>query len=134
MYESVRMDWKSRGPVVLIGTLDTKGEELLFLKQRLSAAGIEVLVIDVGVLGAPAFPADISREEISAAGGVCLQDLTVEHDRGKAIAAMEGGLAAWCRTHSDCIAGVLGIGGSAGTSIATAGMRELQMGLPKLMV
>ena len=128
------MDWKPRGPVVLIGTLDTKGEEIRFLKQRLSAAGVEVLVIDVGVLGAPAFPPDISREEIVAAGGMRVQDLTAERDRGNAIAAMELGLAAWCRTHSDRIAGVLAIGGSAGTSIATAGMRELRTGVPKLMV
>jgi uncharacterized protein (UPF0261 family) len=128
------MQWKPRAPVVLVGTLDTKGAEVLFLKNRLSAAGVQVLVIDVGVLGAPAFAPDVSRDEIVAAGGMLVQDLNVEHDRGKAIAAMELGFAAWCRTHSDRIAGILGIGGSAGTSIATAGMRELRTGVPKLVV
>jgi uncharacterized protein (UPF0261 family) len=126
------MEWKPRAPVVLVGTLDTKGAEVLFLKNRLSAAGIDALVIDVGVLGAPAFAPDISRDEVVAAGGMRVQD--VEHDRGKAIAAMELGFAAWCRTNSERIAGILGIGGSAGTSIATAGMRELRTGVPKLMV
>ena len=88
------MDWKSRGPIALIGTLDTKGEEILFLKQRLSALGAHVLVIDVGVLGAPAFEPDVSREEIAASAGVRLEELVFERDRGKAIAAMERGLAA----------------------------------------
>ncbi|MEO8658325.1 MAG: Tm-1-like ATP-binding domain-containing protein [Bryobacteraceae bacterium] len=121
---------KPRGPVVLMGTLDTKGEEIRFLKEHLTAVGIEVLVVDVGVLGAPAFAPDVSREQILACTGERLAD----GDRGKSIAAMERGLAAWCRTHGDRIAGMLAVGGSAGTSIATAGMREVRIGVPKLMV
>lgn len=128
------MDWKPRGPVALVGTLDTKGEEIRFLQQRLSAAGVETLVIDVGVLGGPAFPPDVSREEIAAAAGMRLDQLAAEGDRGRAIAAMERGLALWCRAHGGRITGILAIGGSAGTSIATAGMRELRTGVPKLMV
>jgi uncharacterized protein (UPF0261 family) len=121
---------KPRGPVVLIGTLDTKGEEIRFLKQHLTAAGVEVLVLDVGVLGAPAFVPDVTREQILA----CTGERLTHGDRGKSIAAMERAVAAWCRTHGDQIAGVLGVGGSAGTSIATAGMREVRIGVPKLMV
>jgi uncharacterized protein (UPF0261 family) len=128
------MDWNPRGPMLLIGTLDTKGSEILFLKECLQAAGGDVIVVDVGVLGTPAFPADVSREEVAEKGGTCLEDLRRDQDRGKAIAAMEQGLAAWFRGRRDTIAGVLGIGGSAGTTIATAGMRELPVGIPKLMV
>ena len=124
----------SRGPIALVGTLDTKGEEILFLKECLSALGIEVLVMDAGILGAPSFEPDISRDEIAASGGAQLAGLVHDHDRGKAIAAMERGLASWFRARRDSIAGVLAIGGSAGTSIATAGMRELRTGVPKLMV
>ncbi len=128
----------SRGPIALVGTLDTKGEEILFLKECLSALGMQVIVIDAGILGAPPFQPDVSREEIAASGGAELADLVRNHDRGKAIAAMERGLASWFRARRDSIAsmmaGVLAIGGSAGTSIATAGMRELRTGVPKLMV
>jgi uncharacterized protein (UPF0261 family) len=128
------MDWNPRGRIALIGTLDTKGEEILFLKQCLSAVGAEVLVIDAGVLGTPLFQPDVSRQEIAALAGARLEELLLARDRGKAIAAMERGVASWFRERRGAIAGVLGIGGSAGTSIATAGMRELPTGVPKLMV
>jgi uncharacterized protein (UPF0261 family) len=128
------MDWNPRGRIALIGTLDTKGDEILFLKQRLCALGVQVLVIDAGVLGSPLFQPDVSREEIAARAGTRLDDLVLARDRGKAITAMERGLASWFRERRDTIAGVLAIGGSAGTSIATAGMRELPVGVPKLMV
>ena len=122
------------GPIALVGTLDTKGEEILFIKERLSALGVSALVMDVGILGVPLFQPDISREEIALSGGARLADLVRERDRGQAIAAMGRGLAAWIRERREALAGVLAIGGSAGTSIATAGMRELRTGVPKLMV
>src|SRR6266851_3688917 len=55
------MDWNPRGRIALIGTLDTKGDEILFVKQRLCALGAEVLVIDVGVFGAPPFQPESER-------------------------------------------------------------------------
>jgi uncharacterized protein (UPF0261 family) len=128
------MDWNLRGRIALIGTLDTKGDEILFLKQCLSAVDAEVLVIDVGVLGAPTFQPDISRQEIARLAGTRLEDMVLAGDRGQAIAAMERGLASWFHERRNSVAGVLAIGGSAGTSIATAGMRELPTGVPKLMV
>jgi uncharacterized protein (UPF0261 family) len=128
------MDWNPRGRIALIGTLDTKGDEILFLKQCLSALDAEVVAIDVGVLGAPAFQTDVSRQEIAALAGTRIEDLVLAGDRGQAMAAMERGLASWFRERRNTIAGVLAIGGSAGTSIATAGMRELAAGVPKLMV
>jgi uncharacterized protein (UPF0261 family) len=121
---------KSRGPILLIGTLDTKGEEILYLKQRLVAQGADVQVMDVGVMSRPFFEADITRLQIAPN----IDELVREADRGKAIAAMEQGVAAWCREHRGDIAGILAIGGSAGTTIATAGMRELPVGVPKLML
>jgi uncharacterized protein (UPF0261 family) len=128
------MEWKSRFPIALVGTLDTKGEEILFLKQRLSAWGAEVLVIDVGVLGFPYFKPDVTREEIAASAGKRLEEVIRDGDRGRAVTAMESGCASWFRAHRSRVAGVLAIGGSAGTTIATAGMRALPTGLPKLMV
>jgi uncharacterized protein (UPF0261 family) len=130
------MTWDPRGPIVLIGTLDTKGEEFQFLKERLHALGVEVLVIDAGVLGAPAFPPDVTREEIAARGGASLEELVNHRDRGEAVAAMARGVAAWSRERQAerPVGGVLAIGGSAGSAIAAAGMRELPIGVPKLMV
>jgi uncharacterized protein (UPF0261 family) len=65
---------------------------------------------------------------------VRLEDLVRERDRGAAIAAMERGIAAWFRNRRESVTGVLAIGGSAGSAIATAAMRELPVGIPKLMV
>jgi len=128
------MDWKPRGPIVLVGTLDTKGHEVLFLKQRLSEMGAQTFVIDVGVLGGSPFEPDVSREEIAGEAGASIEELALKADRGEAIEKMAFGLAAWFSKRRDSIAGVLAIGGSAGTSIAAAGMRELPMGVPKIMV
>src|SRR5260370_12157850 len=114
-----------RGGMVLSGTMDTKGEGIWFVKQWLSTAGIEALVIDAGVLGTPPFLPDVSREEIAALAGTRLEDLVLARDRGQAMAAMERGVASWFHERRDTIRGVLAIGGSAGTSVATAGMREL---------
>jgi len=120
----------------LIGTLDTKGAEIQFLRERLAAAGAQVLVVDVGVLGAAPFEPDVPRDAIAAHAGAALSELAAAGDRGAAVAAMQEGLAKWLARYSagNPVAGVLAIGGSAGTSIATAGMRELPVGLPKLMV
>jgi uncharacterized protein (UPF0261 family) len=60
------MDWNPRGQIALIGTLDTRGEEILFLKHCLHKVGADVLVIDAGVLGAPLFPAEVAAPEPAA--------------------------------------------------------------------
>jgi uncharacterized protein (UPF0261 family) len=128
------MDLTSRRPIALIGTLDTKGDEILFLKETLSTLGCDVFVIDVGVQGEPSFQPDVTREEIAAKAGARIDDLVARGDRGVAIETMALGLAAWFRSRVSTISGLLAIGGSAGTSIATAAMRELPTGVPKLMV
>ena len=69
--------------VLLVGTLDTKGDEYAFLRDRLREAGVDVLVADAGTLGPPTIEADISREELAAAGGADLAALA----RGAATAA-----------------------------------------------
>ncbi len=127
---------KPCGPVALIGTLDTKGEEVQFLRDHLRSLGFEVVVIDVGILGAPPFMPDITHEEIASRGGNSLEALVSGGDRGKAVMTMQLGLAAWLRERhrQKPLAGVLAVGGSGGTSIASAGMRELPLGVPKLMV
>jgi uncharacterized protein (UPF0261 family) len=119
--------------VVLVGTLDTKGDEYAFLRDRLQQAGVATLLVDVGTQGSPRTRADISREEVAAAGGFDVAALT---DRGTAVQAMCSAVAGVVRRLFDegrC-QGVLAAGGSGNTAIATAAMRALPVGVPKVMV
>src|SRR5271170_4656161 len=118
-------------PVLLIGTLDTKGSEIAFTRDRLQAAGVAVLVIDASVLQPPAFAADVAREEVYAAAGIRLADVQRAGDRGRAIEAAARGVAkiALDLHAKGSVDGVLGLGGSAGTTIATAAMRALPFGV-----
>ncbi|HYP47868.1 MAG TPA: Tm-1-like ATP-binding domain-containing protein, partial [Thermoleophilaceae bacterium] len=122
--------------VLLIGTLDTKGAELEFMRERLTLAGVDTLIADVGTLGLPHGRPDITREEVGAASGVDVGALATAGDRGAAITAMAGAAATLARRLYDegRIHGVLAAGGSGNTAIATAAMQALPVGVPKLMV
>ena len=123
-------------PVLLIGTLDTKGAEFAHVRDRLRAAGVSVLVLDVGVLAPPPFAPDITREAVFAAAGTTAAAVKAAGDRGKAVALAATGaakLAAELHAKGQ-VSGVLSLGGSAGTTIGTAAMRALPVGVPKLMV
>ncbi|MBT2439551.1 Tm-1-like ATP-binding domain-containing protein [Streptomyces sp. ISL-36] len=122
--------------VVLVGTLDTKGLEYGWLRERLLLRGVEVVVVDTGVIGSPRIPADVSRAEVARAAGVDLERLRAEGDRGAAVTTMARGAAEVVRRlyAEGRLHGVLALGGSGGTSIATRAMRELPLGVPKVMV
>jgi uncharacterized protein (UPF0261 family) len=121
--------------VVLAGTLDTKGHEYAFLRDRVREQGVDVLLVDVGV-HPPQIEPDISREEVAAAAGEDAGALAATGDRGQATTAMASGAAALLqRLHAEGrVDGVLGMGGSGGSSIVTTAMRALPVGVPKLMV
>ena len=122
--------------VVLVGTLDTKGHEYAFLRERLMEHGVEVVVIDVGVGDPLAIRPEVSGEEVAEAAGTSRASLTAAGDRGAAMDAMGRGAAAIVgRLHGQgrCD-GVLATGGSGGTSVATRAMQALPVGVPKLMV
>ncbi len=123
-------------PVLLIGTLDTKGVEIQFLRDRLNQADVRTTVIDAGVLRPPHFPPDIPREEVFRAAGTSLDAVQRAGDRGQAVEAAARGVSrlALDLANRGKVTGVLGLGGSAGTTIATAAMRALPFGIPKLMV
>lgn len=116
----------------LVGTADTKGEELAYVKAQLAAAGQDVLLVDVGTR-APACSVDVTGAQVAAAHPKGAEAVLATDDRGTAVAAMGEAFGAFLRTRSG-IAGVMGIGGGGGTSIVTAGMRTLPIGIPKLMV
>ena len=122
--------------VVIVGTLDTKAEEIGFARDVLAAQGVGVHVVDTGVMGDPGFEPDTPASDVAAAGGESLETLRESADRGTAMEVMGEGAAAVCqRLHDDGVLdGVLGLGGSGNTSVATTAMRALPYGVPKLMV
>ena len=77
--------------VLLIGTLDTKGHEYAFVRDRIASRGHRVLVMDLGVLGEPAFIPDIGAAEVARAGGGDLVALRARGDRGAAVEVMQNG-------------------------------------------
>src|SRR5438067_2469942 len=120
--------------VAILATLDTKGAEAAYLKECVVRTGQVALLVDTGVLGAAQVPADIARETVAEAAGASLAELRQTADRGQAVEAMGRGAAAVLADLQEKgrLAGVLGLGGSAGTSIAAAAMQALPIGLPKL--
>jgi uncharacterized protein (UPF0261 family) len=122
--------------VVLLGTLDTKGLEYQFLRAQLHASGCATLLVDAGVLGTPATVPDITREEVARAAGTDLAALVAAADRGAAVEAMaRGATAIVTRLHAEGrLDGILGLGGSGGSSLVTQAMRALPIGVPKLLV
>jgi uncharacterized protein (UPF0261 family) len=122
--------------VVLIGTLDTKGIEYAFLRDRLRETGVDVVLVDAGVLGEPLVEPDVAREEVARAGGADHAELVRTGDRGGAVDAMGRGAAAvLARLHDEGrLDGVAAVGGSGNSSIAAQAMRDLPVGVPKLIV
>jgi uncharacterized protein (UPF0261 family) len=122
--------------VLLIGTLDTKGAEIAFVRDKLLSAGIPVLVADTGILGPPQCEPDISREAVFSAAGANVEAVKSAGDRGKAVSLAADGVAKVASElhRQGRLTGVMGLGGSAGTTIGTAAMRALPVGVPKLMV
>ncbi|MBP1693695.1 MAG: hypothetical protein H6Q37_1578 [Chloroflexi bacterium] len=122
--------------VVIVGALDTKGQEFQFVKELIEKQGLKTLVVDFGVLGTPLFTPDITREDVAQAGGGDLSTLSSGEHKDKAMQVMAAGLAAIVRKLYDDgkLNGIIGMGGSGGTSIATSAMRTLPVGVPKLMV
>jgi len=122
--------------IAVLGTLDTKGREHAFVADRIRVRGHAPLLIDVGTGNAPAVTPDIPRSAVAAAAGIDLAALMARGDRGECVSAMARAaprllekLAAEGR-----IQGVIALGGGGGTAIATAAMRALPIGFPKLMV
>jgi uncharacterized protein (UPF0261 family) len=122
--------------IVLIGTLDTKGREVEYVKKRIEGRGHRTLVVDTGVLGRPAFEPDITRETVARAAGMDLVELTERRDTSTAVQAMMKGTTEVVRKlHTGgLLDGVMSLGGGKGTSMATAAMRELPLGVPKVAV
>jgi uncharacterized protein (UPF0261 family) len=122
--------------IAIVAALDTKHAEAALIRNVIAATGVTPLVVDVGVLGEPGIPAAVSRAEVAAAGGENLAELVRSADKGRAMAAMTRGAAVVAaRLHAEGnLDGIIGLGGTAGTTIASSAMRALPVGVPKLLV
>jgi len=126
----------ARPGIALVGTLDTKGAEIAYVRERLLALGTEPVVIDSGILGEPGCPADVTREEVARAGGHELDDVRRAGSRGAAVELMLEGVRATClRLYADgAIRGILCLGGAEGALMGAAAMHALPVGVPKVIV
>jgi len=122
--------------VVLLGTLDTKGAEYEFVRDRLRKLGCEVVMVDAGTLAQDRFPVDVGPDAVAAAAGFDRGALATAGDRGAAMTAMGAGAArVVARLHAEGrLDGILALGGSGGASLGSAAMRALPIGVPKLIV
>ncbi len=122
--------------IAVVGTLDTKGSEHAFVAEQIRARGHQTLLIDVGTLLPPTVEPDVKRQQIAGVGEIDLDRLTELKNRGESIKAMSIAapkmLAALVGQGK--VDGVISLGGGGGTSIATAAMRALPIGIPKVMV
>ena len=123
--------------ILMIGAFDTKGSEYDFLRGEISRFGHQVISVDTSVVGNPkGVVSDISADEVVSAAGRTIQELRDFNDRGRAMAAMADGAAVIARRlyDSEAFGGIIGMGGSGGSSVVTAAMRALPVGVPKVCV
>ena len=122
--------------IVVLATLDTKGVEAQYMREQIEKMGESALVMDVGVVGRPAALPDVTREEVAAAGGTPLATLLEKPDRAVAAPVMAAGATAIVTrlAGEGKVHGIVAMGGTQGTTLATTVMRALPYGFPKVMV
>jgi len=122
--------------IVVLATLDTKGKEAQYMREQIQKMGEKALVIDVGVVGEPATRPDVTRAEVAAAGGTPLSKLLEKPDREVAAPVMAAGATAIVTrlAAEGRVQGIVAMGGTQGTTLATTVMRALPYGFPKVMV
>jgi uncharacterized protein (UPF0261 family) len=126
----------SRKTVAIVCTLDTKHVHASLLKEAIEKRGHGVLIVDTGLRAGGALTADVPRERVATAAGIDPASLANTVDRGETLAAMARGATSILTDlqHKGEVHGVLGIGGGSGTAVASAVMRALPYGVPKLLV
>jgi uncharacterized protein (UPF0261 family) len=125
-----------RKAIAIVATLDTKGEEVGYVKELIAKRGHKVIVIDTGVLGQAPFRPEITRDQVAEAAGTSLDKLIALGDEGKAIGAMGEGAAIIAQGlySGGKLDGIVAFGGSMGTSVAMVVMKALPLVMPKLLV
>lgn len=122
--------------IAILGTLDSKGEEHAFVAEIIRSRGHVALLIDVGTGGEPTVKPDVTRFEVADSAGLDLAAIMARKDRGEAVTAMSQAAPVLLGKlqREGKIDGVISLGGGGGTAIASAAMRALPIGFPKLMV
>jgi uncharacterized protein (UPF0261 family)/ABC-type branched-subunit amino acid transport system ATPase component len=118
-------------PVIVAGTLDTKGDELRFIRDEIAAAGVRVVLVDLSTSGQPS-PADVPPHHIATyfRGG---PNAVFTGERGAAITAMAEAFEAWVR-RQELVGGLISAGGSGGSALVAPAMRSLPIGVPKVLI
>ncbi len=122
--------------VLIISTLDTKSAETEYLKMKLESIGLDALVMDLSMGGEGLFAGDITPRQVAEAGGSSLEAIWSSRERAKITAVIIAGASRLAGQFLSAgkIDGVVGVGGSTGSLMATEVMRTLPFGLPKLMI
>lgn len=127
----------ARKRIVIVCNLDTRGEDILFVKELIAGRGIEPVLLDFSMEEPPPFPGDITTEEVALRGGLAIDELraTFRSDRDRATNNQIAGAAAIVLdlARQQRVHGIIGIGGGTATLVATSIMKRLPFGMPKLM-
>lgn len=131
---------KGRKTVLLVGTCDTKGDEIAFMKEVIESESVDCMVMDIGLMKDPAIRPDVTRQDVAAAGGHRLEDLIAEALAGRYETSAEelaigaGRFMMEELVRKGVVDGVIAIGGSMGTAITLKALRSLPIGFPKMLI
>jgi len=130
------MNMSSQPTVLIVATMDTKGNEVQYLSTVLQACGVHVITLDAGIMGDATFPVTINRYEVAMAAGKNLSEVRAMASEGEALLVMTAGATKLALNlfNEKKIDGIMGLGGSMGTTLGTGVMRALPIGFPKLMI
>jgi len=122
--------------IAIIATLDTKGDQVEYLKGLIEGEGHNTVVIDAGVLGKPSFQPTVSRNQVAQAAGKNLEDIVKLNYEFHALAEMTEGVCKIVKEmcSNNKLNGLLAVGGSMGTSLALKVMKAVPIGIPKLII
>lgn len=122
--------------ILVVGTADTKADEMLFIRQCLEQEGAQATIMDVGVLGTPPFPVEITNNDVAQAAGLTLQQVAGLGDENLAMTRMAEGAVtlALQRYREGEVHGILALGGTMGTDLALDVTAAMPVGMPKFIV
>lgn len=123
----------SDSTIIVAGTFDTKSDELNYLKDTITSAGVSVKTVDLSTSTGSSASTDVSPQDIAQhhPDGA---DAVFTGDRGTAVAAMAQAFKLWSKEHASSIQGMISAGGSGGTALVTPALQVLPIGTPKIMV
>ncbi len=122
--------------MVLVGTLDTKSVEYEFAQNRFQKAGLKTILINAGIIGQSSIISDVTNEQVALAGSSDLQTLKTKNDRGFAVSVMTKGVNQIVQDlyKKGELDAIFALGGSGGSTISSYAMRNLPIGVPKVLV